>query len=339
MRPARVVLAKVSNMKRLLLFLCFSVCVFGQTVNALHQPDCIITFNFTATGISPPASQPSGFDNRFIGCSGWVIQYSNYNFSPVSVVLQSAPNNNGIAGTWGTFSGQTICNGGSNPSSSATVSAAWLSGYNPFVRVSATVTGTGVLSGTAFGYKDPALVCPVVSASFTPVGTQDVNLKQVAGTNTVQGGVNGSQGVGGLAAAGQALAGNPNLVGGSDGTNVRDLSTDTQGNLSTKAMCNLQALFNLSGSGNTTIVTGTASQLIRVCHISFSTASPEDIKLTSGTGTNCGTGGADVTGLYKSVNGLALDLGGVLTAPSGANLCINQSASQALGGIVTYSVF
>jgi hypothetical protein len=323
-------------MKKLLLIFAFVVaCSQAQTVNALHQPDCIIAFNFTATGVS----SASGFDNRFIGCSGWSIQYSNYNFSPVSVVLQSAPNNNGVPGTWVTFLGQSICNGGSNPSTSTTVSAAWLSGYNPFVRVSATLTGTGVVSGVAYGWKDPALVCAAVTATFTPSGTQNVNLVQVAGVSVVTGGVGGSQGVGGLAAAGAAVAGNPNLVGGSDGTDVRDLSTDTQGNLNSRSMCNQQALFNLSGSGNTQIVAGTASEQIRVCTIAFSTATPEDVKLTSGTASNCGSSTADVTGLFKSVNAIALDMGGALTAPSGASLCINQSAAQALGGVITYSVF
>lgn len=42
----------------------------------------------------------------------------------------------------------------------------------------------------------------------------DVNLQEVAGTATVEGGVAGSQGVGGLAADGDAAAGNPNLAGG-----------------------------------------------------------------------------------------------------------------------------
>lgn len=43
---------------------------------------------------------------------------------------------------------------------------------------------------------------------------QSVNLAQVGGTNTVTGGVNGSQGVGGLAASGASNAGNPVKVGG-----------------------------------------------------------------------------------------------------------------------------
>jgi hypothetical protein len=57
------------------------------------------------------------------------------------------------------------------------------------------------------------------------------NITQIGGNAIVTGGTNGSQGVGGLAATGAVPAGNPVLVGGFDGTNVRDLSTDTSGRL------------------------------------------------------------------------------------------------------------
>ncbi len=63
-----------------------------------------------------------------------------------------------------------------------------------------------------------------------------VNLAQVGGTNTVTGGVSGSQGIGGLAASGATVAGNPVLVAGSDGTNARSLSVATDGHLIVDAM-------------------------------------------------------------------------------------------------------
>lgn len=61
--------------------------------------------------------------------------------------------------------------------------------------------------------------------------TQDVNLKQVNGHTALEGGVNGSQAVGGTAASGAAVAGNPVLAAGSDGTDARTLATDAAGNL------------------------------------------------------------------------------------------------------------
>lgn len=109
----------------------------------------------------------------------------------------------------------------------------------------------------------------------------------------------------------------------------------------TVSACNNQALFNLSGSGNTQIVALSGALTIRICHISFSTTAAEDVKLTRGTGSNCATGTADVTGLYKSVQSMALDFGPfspLLGAASGA-ICLNQSAAQALGGIVLYAQF
>lgn len=102
--------------------------------------------------------------------------------------------------------------------------------------------------------------------------------------------------------------------------------------------CDKQALFNLAGSGDTQIVAASGAAVISVCHISLSTVGAEDIKLTEGTGANCVTGNANVTGLYKNVTALALDFGAtapVVTA-AGSALCLNQSAVQAAGGIVVY---
>lgn len=80
--------------------------------------------------------------------------------------------------------------------------------------------GVVSIQGVAGGTNVP------VSQGTTPWAD---NLTQVGGTNVVTGGVAGSQGVGGLAAPGAAVAGNPVLVAGSDGTDARTLSTDTSG--------------------------------------------------------------------------------------------------------------
>jgi hypothetical protein len=93
-------------------------------------------------------------------------------------------------------------------------------------------------ASTAAVAADPALVVTIGPNTALPTGAnvigaltanQSVNLAQVGGTNTVTGGVAGSQGVGGLAASGAALAGNPVLVGGSDGVDARSLLTDASG--------------------------------------------------------------------------------------------------------------
>ena len=104
--------------------------------------------------------------------------------------------------------------------------------------------------------------------------------------------------------------------------------------------CPLQAAINLSASGNTRIINAAGVGTVRICHISFSTTAAEDIQITEGTGTNCGTGTANVSGPYKSVQSIALDP--QITAPIAAqvvgdDICLNQSMALTLGGIVIYS--
>jgi hypothetical protein len=101
--------------------------------------------------------------------------------------------------------------------------------------------------------------------------------------------------------------------------------------------CNLSAAFNLAGAGSTQIVALSGTKTIRVCHISMSTVAGEDIKLVQGTGVNCVTGPADLTGLYKNALTIALDLNGTLSTAAGQALCVNQSVAQATGGVVTYT--
>jgi hypothetical protein len=116
------------------------------------------------------------------------------------------------------------------------------------------------------------------------------------------------------------------------------LQTISTVNGTTSYGCGSQALFNLSGSGDTQIIAASGATVIRICHLSLSTVGAEDIKITRGTGANCATGTADVTGLYKTVTALAFDWGPfspLVGAASGA-ICINQSVAQATGGIVIY---
>ena len=93
-----------------------------------------------------------------------------------------------------------------------------------------------------------------------------VNLAQVGGTNPVTGGVNGSQGVGGLAASGATIAGNPVLVAGSDGTNARSLATATDGHLIVDVMgsrahdaTDADEPVKIGGRARSTVITSVAS--------------------------------------------------------------------------------
>lgn len=106
-------------------------------------------------------------------------------------------------------------------------------------------------------------------------------------------------------------------------------------------LCTNQAAFNLSGSGDTQIIAASGSTVIRICHISFTTTAPEDIQIDRGTGVNCGTGTTALTGLYKQITGLALDFTpqAALRGTASNAVCLNQSAVQALGGVVIYAQY
>ena len=122
----------------------------------LNTPDC--QFSFTNVTVAGTTNLPSGngFDNRQQGCNTWSLVYSNYNFSPVSVTLQSAANNAGSAATFGTgFPVQQTIVTGSNPASNTTGGFLWIVGQNAFVRVHIVTTGTGIVTGAAFGWRIP----------------------------------------------------------------------------------------------------------------------------------------------------------------------------------------
>ena len=145
-------------------------------------------------------------------------------------------------------------------------------------------------ASTAVATANPALAVGLSPNSPLPAGTntigalaanQTVNLNQVGGTSVVTGGVAGSQGIGGLAAAGAVPAGNPVLVAGSDGTDVRTLSTDSTGRLSTKAICNTGTCTSVTASTSTvTLLAVNTSRIGAViynastatCYVKFSSA-------------------------------------------------------------------
>ncbi len=120
-----------------------------------ENPDCQFFFTFTAATTNLPSG--NGFDNRQQGCKTWSIVYFNSGFSAVSVLFQSAPNNNGTAGSWGTgFPVQQTVVTGSNPGTNTTGGFLWIVGQNAFTRVQLTsATGSGVVTGAAFGWRIP----------------------------------------------------------------------------------------------------------------------------------------------------------------------------------------
>jgi hypothetical protein len=123
-------------------------------------PDCAIPFSFTATGSTSNLT----CGNNGLGISSWVFVYSSTGYSALSIVVQSAPDNHGVPGSWGTFGGTVLTSvqypgsSGVNPNTATTSANTGLAGYFPWVRVTlSSVTGTGKVTGALYGYLNSTL--------------------------------------------------------------------------------------------------------------------------------------------------------------------------------------
>ncbi len=155
-RSRLLILSTKVLMLAAILALMFFANVPASSQTQVHpNPDCQFYFTFSTTSGALPAG--SGFDNRQQGCNTWSVVYFNSGFSPVSLLLQTAPNNAGVAGTWGTgFPVQQAILTGSNPQTSTTGGFLWITGMNAWVRVQLTATGSGIVTGAAFGWRIPS---------------------------------------------------------------------------------------------------------------------------------------------------------------------------------------
>jgi len=127
---------------------------------------------------------------------------------------------------------------------------------------------------------------------------------------------------------------------GSTGTAVP--VTDNSGSLTVDVgtpFCANHAAISLTASGSTQIIGLVGGQSIQVCHISLAFTSAVDFKLVEGTGANCVTAPADLTGAYQDITTLALDFGGLgpLIGSSGEALCANLGAVVTGGGVIIYA--
>jgi hypothetical protein len=125
-------------------------------------------------------------------------------------------------------SGTVTANAGTG---SFTVAQATASNLNANVSgtVAATQSGTwnvGTLTSLTNALPAGSNTIGAVTQASGPWTT---NATQINGTTVLTGGIAGSQGVGGLAATGSAVSGNPVLTAGWDGTNARTRLTDTSG--------------------------------------------------------------------------------------------------------------
>jgi len=102
----------------------------------------------------------------------------------------------------------------------------------------------------------------------------------------------------------------------------------------------------ISQTADTTLVSGTASQYFYICSIILVAGAAEVVSLWEGTGTACGTGSAAILGSTTEANGLSVSANGGFSAVSGVpflrtattanDLCLRQSGTSRVSGVITY---
>lgn len=327
------------------------------------SPDCMIFFNQTATGAS------TTYDNRDVGCVNWAVTYMANGFSALTLVFQTAQDNSGVPNTFGTFGG-TVVTGAASMSSITSTYSTYL-GYAPWVRVNLTaVTGTGRVTGVMYGYRigwgggaggggapsGSTVDVTQWGGTATTLGqkTMAASVPVVVASDqsavTVQGG----------AATAAALAGNPVRTGISDGTNAQNAisaSAATNANAAVgipavaksvfngttwdrEFACTLRTNFTLATGTDVVITVASASNITRICHLSFTTDTLATVTIQQGTGTTCGTGTATLAGPYPNVAlGLFFDFGpgsALRTTTTARDICLHLSATSTIGGVVIY---
>lgn len=330
---------------RFLLLFAMAAAAWGQ--------DCVVSFSLAAAGSS------AQFDNRNRGCTTWAITYNSTGFTALSLAFESAPNASGVPGAWVNFAG-TITSG-INPNTAITQNTSAFDGYFPFIRATLSgLVGSGTVTGIYYGWRSqPAPVGGLTE----PVDVQgvDANGAAVTGKPVQVGGVDG----GGLVrrlltSTGGHLTNRPastSTAMADDLSNTQPIPSGEDSGATSpvqrvfpfvydgstwdrQAKCVTSAAITLTGSGNTQIIAAPGAGQLRICHISLGFASAVGVKLTNGTGANCGTGTADVTGVYQNITGLALDfVAGPLLVPTTNALCVNLSAAVNGGGVVSYVAY
>ena len=314
-------------MRRLLSFLGLASLGFGQTITKLN-PDCDIPFTFTA---ALQRSQITGCAQNTQGVTFWHLTYKNVGFSPLSMVVQTAPDAGGTPGSWSTFTALT----GSNPATSTTgvLADATFSGYAPWVSVLlSSGTGPGTITGHLYGCRTPG--CGGGGGGGGGGATQNVNVIEWdsvgLGAPSNYGTSPGAVKVPGV----NAFVTNPvdTAALNSSAVSVSDFVCDQQAAISISAASGLQK-----------IISGSVGKVIRICHIDFSSSVGSNVEIETGTtsSTPCDTGTAALTGTYQNVLTFSDDyvLRATPIAPSGADVCLNFTNTVTTGGLVTYAIF
>ncbi len=344
---------------------------WGQAV--AQAADCQLFFNFTAAGqvAGPIANYGAGSVNGANLCDTWTIAYTVVGFSGVSLRFESA--NAATATTPGTFGAYAgTVNVGVNPNTSTTgAQSKFTNGAVaiPWVQVKlTTATGSGNVVGMLQGWNSGnggsagsgpgggggsgcPNPCPVIgtAAAGTPpsgapvqVGGQDGTNIQTIKTDTTGRIVNNPLGATAAQADG---ASNSPTVPQANATAATNLVYDFKFNGSTwdrDYSCTNQQAFTIAAGTDVVIVTGVASQITRLCHVSFANDSAQTYTFRQGTGTTCLTNTLALSGAYgASING-AFDFGpyaSLRTTIAARDMCLHFGASVTGGGVAIYATF
>lgn len=285
----------------------------AQTTTQIN-PDCVIPFGISggsplvAAGTSTTPTMGGGQNTRY-GCFVWRMLYFVNGFSAVSILVQAAPDNSGVPGSWASFSG-TACGSppcltdGSNPNTSITFAATGLAGGPPWLRVTlSSATGTGGVFGVMYGCRSP-------------------------GCSTAYG-----LGGGGSSSACPGTTSTPCVVAGENGSTAEILATDPNGRL-LNGVYPSSAAISLSSSGLTQIIAA-GSGTTTVAYVELSFTSGVNLQWEYGTGSNCGTGTTPLTGVMQNVLTYTRDT--PFLVPTGKALCANLGSAVTGGGSVTYA--
>jgi hypothetical protein len=116
------------------------------------------------------------------------------------------------------------------------------------------------------------------------------------------------------------------------------------------AVCNQSAIFSTTSTGVQQVISAPGvPQSVRICSVYFQViqgTAAANFGLVAGTGTNCGTGQANLTGAWtgvaSTIQGYTQEPGpsAAIKAPAGKAVCLNLSAAPTAANVqILYAVY
>lgn len=95
---------------------------------------------------------------------------------------------------------------------------------------------------------------------------------------------------------------------------------------------------SITGTGALQIIAASGSLSIKLCKVQLAANAATTVQFSQGTGTNCGTGTANIFGGsgLPNITNVALDYDGGMILSAGQAFCISSSVASAISGVVTY---